>query len=66
MRVSVTNDEPSFSTKRLAVIIKKPNVGRYAGSIITRVLKGGETMTKVVSPETKITLGQKAEWDNED
>ena len=59
MNITIKNEEAGFSDKRLAVLIKKES------SIITRVLSGGESMTKEIAPTDKVTVGQKAEWDDE-
>lgn len=59
MNITITNNEPRFSSKRLAVLIKKKE------SIITRVLAGGESMTKEIAPSDKVTVGEKWEHENE-
>jgi hypothetical protein len=59
MKITIRNDEPGFSNKRLAVVIKKKD------SIVTRVLAGGESMTKEVDESWKITAGQKWEGEGE-
>ena len=59
MRITVTNDDPGYSSARVAVLIQK----KEKGTQIARVLKGGESLTHEAAPSDKITVGQKWEED---